>query len=268
VFAKTFRDAVSLERECAAPLMAIVPAGCFKMGSPPKESGRYERESPQHKVCIAARFAMGVYPVTFEEYDCFADNTRRRRPRDEGWGRGNRPVINVSWNDAQAYCVWLSEQTGQRYRLPSEAEWEYACRAGTDTPFHFGVGLTTKQANFDGRDTDNGSDNRRYRGKTLPVGSLIPNAFDLYDMHGNVWEWCQDGWHDDYMGAPSDGSSWEERSRLSWIFGSCVLGARVLRGGSWEDSAWNCRAAARSFDDPDLRYHNIGFRVCRSVHIK
>lgn len=117
------------------------------------------------------------------------------KPKDQGWGRGRRPVIKVFWSNARKYCAWLSEQTGRAYRLPSEAEWEYACRAGTETPFHFGARLTADQANFYGNSTYNGSAKGEYRKRTVPVGSFPPNAFGLYDMHGNVWEWCQDAWH-------------------------------------------------------------------------
>ena len=215
--------------------MVVIPAGRFLMGSPADEPERSDDEGPQHEVRIAAPFAMGVYAVTFEDYERFCDDTTRGKPEDQGWGRGNRPVINVSWEDAHDYCAWLSEQTGRNYRLPSEAEWEYACRAGTATPFHFGPRITTDQANFDGNYTYNGSAKGEYRKQTVPVGSFPPNAFGLYDMHGNVWEWCQDTWHESYEGAPSDGSAWEGGKKES----------RVLRGGSWGRRPRCCRAAYR-----------------------
>ena len=186
---------------------------------------------------------MGVYALTFEEYDRYCERTKREKPGDLGWGRANRPVINVSWNDAQAYCAWLTEQTGRAYRLPSEAQWEYACRAGTTTPFHFGARITTDQANFDGNYTYNGSAKGEYREQTVPVGSFPPNAFGLYDMHGNVWEWCQDAWHGNYKDAPTDGSAWEAKGDLS----------RVLRGGSWSYNPRDCRAAYRYDSAPDYR---------------
>lgn len=253
---QTFRDKLKVGGE--GPLMMVIPAGRFLMGAPLAEPERSDREGPQREVTIAQAFAMGVYAVTFDEYDNFCDNTKREKPRDRGWGRGSRPVINVSWIDAQAYCDWLSQQTVRAYRLPSEAEWEYACRAGTTTPFHFGLRITTDQANFDGNHTYNDSPKGERREQTLPVGSFAPNAFGLYDMHGNVWEWCQDAWHDSVDAAPRDGSAWEgERGVL-----------RVLRGGSWEFSPWYCRAAYRdSFDEMNC-YSGVGFRLCCSSLIK
>ena len=232
--------------------MVVIRAGRFLLGSPADEPERSDNEGPQHEVRIAASFAMGVYAVTFEDYERFCDDTTLRKPEDQAWGRGNRPVINVSWEDAHDYCAWLSRQTGRNYRLPSEAEWGYACRAGTDTPFYFGPRITTDQANFDGNYTYNGSAKGKYRMQTVPVGSFPPNAFGLYDMHGNVWEWCQDTWHKSYEAAPSDGSAWEGGKKMS----------RVVRGGSWGNRPWGCRAASRHFHPPDLRSLFIGFRVC------
>ncbi|MGH8590661.1 MAG: SUMF1/EgtB/PvdO family nonheme iron enzyme [Gammaproteobacteria bacterium] len=199
---QTFRD--RLNSGADGPLMVVIPAGRFRMGSPADEPERYGNEGPQHEVRIAAPFAMGVCEMTFEDYDRFGAHAKRRKAKDEGWGRGLRPVINVSWEDAQAYCAWLSGQTGRHYRLATEAEWEYACRGGTETPFDFGPRLTTDQANFDGNYTYNGSAKGKYRKQTVPVGSFPPNAFGLYDMHANVWECCQDTWHDNYEGHPTD----------------------------------------------------------------
>lgn len=253
---QTFRDKLKTGGE--GPLMVVVPSGRFVMGSPPEEPQRVEREGPQHEVRIAEPFAMGVHAVTFDEYDYFCDSTGRDKLGDQDWGRANRPVINVSWADAQAYCAWLNEQTGRPYRLPSEAEWEYACRAGTATPFHFGARISTDHANFDGRQTYNGSAQGEYRKKTVPVGSFPPNAFGLYDMHGNVWEWCQDAWHGNYEGAPADGSAWEAKGGVS----------RVLRGGAWFSFPRLCRAAYRYNAHPDGRLHSIGFRVCRGAPIE
>lgn len=173
---QTFRDPLKSGGE--GPLLTVIPAGRFLMGPPDSEPNRSNIEGPQHEVIIAQPFALGVYAVTFMEYRHFCEITGRKLPDDNGWGRENRPVINVSWYDAQAYCVWLSEQTNQSYWLPSEAEWEYACRAGTQTPFHTGETINPDQANF-----------ARKHAKTLPVGSFAPNTFGLYDMHGNVWEW-------------------------------------------------------------------------------
>ena len=246
---QTFRDKLKWGGE--GPLMVVIPAGHFLMGSPPDESDRGDREGPQHEVRIAEPFAIGVYVVTFEEYDRFCDATNQAKPKDKNWGRGRRPVINVSWDDAKTYCRWLTEQSGRAYRLPSEAEWEYACRAGTKTPFHFADIISADQANFDGNYPYNRSAKGKYRKRTEPVGSFAPNAFGLYDMHGNVWEWCQDNWHENYQGGPDDGSPWEE--------GKSVL--RVLRGGAWDDGAAGARSAARDFNLPVDRLNHLGFRV-------
>ena len=193
---QTFRDKLKSGGE--GPLMVVIPAGRFLMGSPNSEPERSPNEGPQHEVHIAKSFAMGVHTITFDDYDGFAIANKIEKPEDQGWGRDDRPVINVSWADAQAYCAWLCKQTGREYRLPSEAQWEYACRAGTQTPFYFGNTINTDQANFDGDYTYNGSTKGKMRGMTTPVGSFPPNAFGLHDMHGNVWEWCQDAWHDSY----------------------------------------------------------------------
>ncbi len=246
---QTFRD--PLKMGGAGPLMVVIPAGRFLMGSPPEEPERSVDEGPQHEVRIARPFALGVYAVTFDDYDRCCDGTQRKKPEDKNWGRGNRPVINVSWEDARAYCAWLSAQTEKPYRLPSEAEWEYACRAGTDTPFHFGARLSTDQANVNGEHTYNGSAKGEYRQRTMPVGAFPPNAFGLHEMHGNVWEWCQDAWHGDYNGAPADGSAWEAGGS----------GARVVRGGSWDDDPVYARSASRYGGDPVNRYDFVGFRV-------
>ena len=247
---QTFRD--RLKTGADGPLMVVISAGRFWMGSPADEPERSKDEGPQHEVRIAAPLAMGVYAVIFEDYDIFCESSKCGKPEDRGWGRGKRPVINVSWEDAQAYCAWLSEQTGRYYRLPSEAEWEYACRAGTVTPFHFGPRITTEQANFDGKYTYNGSAKGEYRAQTVPVGSFSPNAFGLYDMHGNVWEWCEDTWHESYKGAPSDGSAWRRGEKES----------RVVRGGSWGYYPRGCRAAGRGSPPPVGRSYYVGFRVC------
>jgi formylglycine-generating enzyme required for sulfatase activity len=254
---QTFRD--RLKTGADGPLMVVIPAGRFRMGSPTDEPERFDGEGPRHEVRIAAPFAMGVYAVTFEDYDIFCESTKRKKPEDPGWGRASRPVINVSWEDAQGYCAWLGEQTRRSYRLPSEAEWEYACRAGTATPFHFGPLITTEQANFNGNYTYKGSAEGEFRAWTVPVGSFMPNAFGLHDMHGNVWEWCHDPWHKSYEGAPIDGSAWEEGGEK---------GSRVLRGGSWGLRPRDCRAACRYRDAPGSRGTLIGFRVCCAAPIE
>src|SRR5512132_2381056 len=181
-----------------------LPLGEFLMGSPEDEEGRFNDEGPQHRVTIGRRFAIGPYPVTFDEYDHFCAVTLRAKPADEGWGRGRRPVINVSWKDAKAYVSWLSQHTGKPYRLPSEAEWEYAARAGTTTRYTFGDAVTPKYANYSESEF----------GKTTEVWpswrctAATPNAWGLHDMHGNVWEWVEDVYHDSYKGAPTDGTAW------------------------------------------------------------
>ena len=238
------------------PEMVVIPAGRFIMGSPAKEEGRYDNEDPQHFVIIAEPFALGRYPVTFDEYDEFAASTGRGPPDDRGWGRGRRPVINVSWHDAQAYAAWLSERTGEAYRLPSEAEWEYACRAGTTTPFHFGPTISTDEANYDGTYTYGSGTEGVCRMQTVPVGSFPANAFSLCDMHGNVWEWCADVGHNDYQGAPTDGRAWVEGGEQA---------RRVLRGGSWLYGPRYLRSGIRNESSSSRQDVEIGFRVARTL---
>jgi formylglycine-generating enzyme required for sulfatase activity len=245
---KSFRDCP----DC--PEMVILPPGEFTMGSPESEAKRGSDEGPQHKVTIAYPFAAGKYEVTFAEWDaCVAAGGCDHRPKDEGWGRGKRPVINVSWNDAQQYTKWLSQKTGQAYRLLSEAEWEYAARAGTSTPFYTGNCINTDQANYDGSGYDYnncGAKTGSYRNQTVAVGSFAPNAFGLYDMSGNVWEQVEDSFHGSYNGAPSDGSAWTGRK------------IRLLRGGAWNVSPNNLRAANRTIITLGNR-GSVGFRVAR-----
>ena len=227
-------------RDCArCPEMVVVPAGSYRMGAPSHEERREGDEGPVHEVRIAKSFAVGVYEVTFSEWEaCVAGGgCGGHRPHDRGWGRGNRPVIDVSWADAQAYVRWLSRRTGETYRLLSEAEWEYVARAGTTTPFHFGSTISTEQANYDGNFSYGSGRKGRYREKTVPVGRFAANRFGLHDVHGNVWEWVQDCWNASYQGAPRDGSAWER--------GDCSK--RVLRGGSWLDEPWFLRSANRDW---------------------
>ncbi|MDO9311236.1 MAG: SUMF1/EgtB/PvdO family nonheme iron enzyme [Nitrosomonas sp.] len=240
---QTFRDKLKSGGE--GPLLTVIPAGRFLMGSLDSESNRDDDEGPRHEVIIAQPFVLGVYAVTFAEYGRFCEITGRKPPADNDWGRENRPVINVSWHDTRAYCAWLSAQTGQLYCLPSEAEWEYACRAGTQTPFHTGETINPDQANF-----------AREHEKTLPVGSFAPNAFGLYDMHGNVWEWTQDCWHDNYHNAPDDGSAWLEKDD-----GEC--NCRVVRGGSWAYVPQDLRSANRGRIGTDAAKFYLGFRIAR-----
>ena len=224
--------------------MVIVPAGAFDMGS------STEYENPMHRVTFAKQFAIGRYEVTFDEWDrCVEDNGCKAQPDDRGWGRGDRPVINVSWDDAKAFTTWLSQKTGQTYRLPSEAEWEYAARAGTTTAYWWGRDVGSRQANC--RECNTGSGQQ-----TSPVGSYKANAFGLYDTAGNTAEWVEDCWNDNYRGAPKDGSA--------WTAGQCRL--RVLRGGAYDSQAKSVRSTARFRYDTDVRYAANGFRVLRELH--
>ncbi len=243
-------------RALGVPEMVSIRAGCFQMGSPASEPQRFSDEGPQHKVCLKA-FEIGKTEVTFTQYDAFAEATGRKKPGDEGWGRGNLPVIHVGWEDAVAYAHWLSELTGQTYRLPSEAEWEYAARAGTETPFWTGRCINGDQANYDGRYDYNscGAKTGVFRGKTVPVGSSPANPWGLHDVHGNVWEWVQDRWHRNYKGAPADGSAWDRGD----------ASARVLRGASWENVPWGLRSACRSRGSLGLRDGDTGFRLARTL---
>jgi len=244
--------------ECLdCPTMVWIPAGTFTQGSPTDEPERDSDEGPQRTVNVPA-FAMGRTEVTFDQWDaCFADGGCSHNPDDEGWGRGDRPVINVRWNDAQEYVTWLSNKTGEDYRLPSESEWEYATRADTTGRFNTGDCITTDQANFDGNFPAQGCPTGVYRQQTLPVASFAPNAFGLYDTHGNVWEWVQDCWNGSYDGAPTDGSA--------WMTGDCSLA--VLRGGSWFGLGRILRSAYRTTDGRGTRYLSYGFRVARSVSL-
>ena len=231
------------------PEMVIIPAGRFLMGSPAGEAKREEYEGPQHQVAISRPFGIGRHAVTFDDYDAFCSATGRDKPGDSGWGRAHRPVINVTWGDAAAYCQWLSQQTGRAYRLPTEAEWEYACRAGTTTPFHFGETLSTDQANCDGNRPYSNGPKSAYRKQTVPVGSLPANPWGLCEMHGNVWEWCQD-WYGLYATGP-----------IPNPIGPPTGERRVLRGGSWFNEARFLRSASRLALAPGDRLRLIGFRL-------
>ncbi len=235
--------------------MIFIPGGTFLMGSPASEKERSSDESPQHQVKVQP-FWMGKYQVTQAQWRAVAQlpKVEREIELDPSYFKGDdRPVEQISWLDAVEFCKRLSKKTGKEYRLPSEAEWEYACRAGTTTPFHFGETITTDLANYDGSDVYGSGPKGRCLKQTTPVGSYkVANAFGLYDMHGNVWEWCEDPWHDDYGGAPTDGSAWLAESSNA----NCVL-----RGGSWNIDPGNCRSAIRYSDSPDNRNVVIGLRV-------
>lgn len=244
-------------KDCdACPEMVVIPAGSFTMGSPASEPGRYSDEYPQHQVTISRQFAAGKFEVTFDEWDvCVRESGCGHFPSDSGWVRGRRPVTNVSWDDAKQYVQWLSRKTGRNYRLLTEAEWEYVARAGTTTAFSFGSTITPQQANYHTEEFYAGSlVAASSREQPAPVGNYAPNAFGLYDVHGNVWEWTEDCWNANYSGAPTNGSA--------WIAGDCFL--RVLRGGSWSSGPWALRSAFRSLFIASSRSTDYGFRLART----
>jgi formylglycine-generating enzyme required for sulfatase activity len=232
--------------------MIAIPGGTFWMGSPANEAERGDNESPQHQVTVPS-FFMGKYPLTQAQYQAIMG-------KNPAYFKGNnRPVENVSWDDAVRFCQKLSQRTGKNYRLPSEAEWEYACRAGTKTPFSFGDNITTDLVNYNGNYPYKSAPKGKYREQTTDVGTFPPtfppNPFGLYDMHGNVWEWCEDDWHENYIDAPTDGSAWNSQSGSK---------TKLLRGGSWYHDARNCRSAFRGRDSRDDRLDYCGFRVVSS----
>jgi formylglycine-generating enzyme required for sulfatase activity len=241
----------------ALPLhMVLVPGSTFLMGSPDNEPEREENEGPQHEVTVRS-FFMGRYPVTQAQWRAVATlpQVNQELDPDPSNSKGdNRPVERVSWFGAEEFCLRLAQHTDRAYRLPTEAEWEYACRAGTTTPFYFGKTLTTELANYDGSSYGDGPEGE-FLGETTSVNHFgIANAFGLSDMHGNVLEWCQDHWHGNYEGAPTDGSAWlTDNSKAS----------RVNRGGSWINHPRHCRSACRNTLTPNL-FNNpyLGFRVC------
>ena len=245
---RVFRDRLNGGGE--GPEMIILAAGSFLMGSPESEKYRRKSEGPQYRVSVSQPFALSVNEITFAEYDTFTNSTERPRPDDRGWGRGDRPVINVSWEDATAYARWLSEQTGQHYRLPTEAEWEYAVRAGSTTAYSFSDD-SSRLDEYAWFDSNSGE-------KTHSVGKKKPNAWGLKDMHGNVWEWVEDDWHDDYKGAPDDGRPRIEEDRGAY---------RVIRGGGWGNETLRCRSAIRNGTSSDVRSGVLGFRLSRSVSL-
>ena len=275
-FAQDLGNDITLE-------MVAIPGGTFTMGSPANEKDSFDDERPQHQVTVPP-FFMGKYPVTQDQWRAVASRTDLKVEKDldpdpsyfkdppkppflrgasdsppfEGGARGgsptrwDRPVEQVNWYDAIEFCARLSKLTVREYRLPSEAEWEYACRAGTTTPFYFGETITGKLANYNASETYADEPKGEYREETTPVGQFSPNAFGLYDMHGNVWEWCADTWHDNYDGAPTDGSAWIENGDDN---------RSSLRGGSWYIDPFNCRSASR-YDDYRRDYSgDYGFRV-------
>lgn len=231
-------------KDCSdCPQMVVIPEGSFKMGS--NES---DNEQPIHTVTIK-KFSMSTTEVTFDQWDaCHRAKGCSHKPQDEGWGRANNPVINVNWNDANEYAKWISKKTGKKYRLPSEAEWEYAARAGSMTKYPWGNIINCSQARYGYFDDDCGTQE-----STDPVMSHAANKYGLYDMHGNVWEWTQDCWNESYYGAPNNGSP--------WLKGACAR--RVLRGGSWLNKADDLRSACRNWNSASRRFYFLGFRLAQ-----
>ncbi|MBW4617173.1 MAG: SUMF1/EgtB/PvdO family nonheme iron enzyme [Desmonostoc vinosum HA7617-LM4] len=246
--------------------MVYIPEGSFLMGSPANEPERLSSESPQRQVTVRA-FFMGKYAVTQAQWQAVAalpQVNRKLKPDPSHFKGADRPVEKVSWYDAVEFCDRLSQYTGRPYILPSEAEWEYACRAGTTTPFHFGETITSELANYNAGNagyTYGAGVKGTYREETTPVSSFnAANAFGLYDMHGNVWEWCLDDWHDNYEGAPTDGSAWLNNNNLSQ-----KQEYALLRGGSWLNYPEYCRSASRDYSNRDVDSINVGFRVVCAV---
>jgi len=256
-FIETLPNNVSLE-------MVEIPAGNFEMGAPESEKESRDNERPQLDVSVQT-FCMGKYPITQAQWRVVATLPQINQeldPEPSHFNGEDRPVESVSWLDVMEFCRRLSKHTKREYRLPSEAEWEYACRAGTTTPFHFGETITTDYVNYDGNypygDAPKGED----RNETTDVGSFkAANAFGLYDMHGNVWEWCADDWHDSYEGAPKDGSVWIKDIKNY----EAPETIKPLRGGSWDDVARDCRSACRDIGDARDQDDALGFRVVCSL---
>ncbi|WP_347239093.1 formylglycine-generating enzyme family protein [Sphaerospermopsis sp. FACHB-1094] len=235
--------------------MVYIPGGIFLMGAPESEKASIDDERPQHYVTVKP-FYMGKYTITQEQWEKVVYSCPTVKdwldPHPSYFKGDKLPVEQVSWYDAVEFCARLSKKTGRQYRLPSEAEWEYACRAGSAKPFSFGDTITTDVVNYDGNYTYGNAPKGKYRGQTTAVGTFSPNAFGLYDMHGNVWEWCADTWHHNYEGAPNDGSAWINENDNHY---------RLLRGGSWNYYPRICRSAYRLRFTPVGRYLDVGFRV-------
>jgi formylglycine-generating enzyme required for sulfatase activity len=250
-----------LGNDVALP-MILVNGGKFMMGSPETEEDRSSDEGPQHSVTVK-NFFLGRYPVTQEQWQIVAETYDKvnleLNPKPSNFEGAKRPVEQVSWYQAQEYCDRLAQKTKRPYRLPTEAEWEYACRAGTETPFYFGNTISTELVNYDGSIPLAGrivTQSQRRR-ETISVDHFkIANAWGLSDMHGNVLEWCQDHWHDNYRDAPKDGSAWLTDNPDA---------SRVWRGGSWDTYPRNCRSAYRCVNYPADRIYNLGFRVSCSA---
>ena len=239
--------------------MAVIPSGTFLMGASENEEGRIEDELPQHYVNVNF-FLLGKYPVTQAQWrfvSCLPRIERELEHNPSRFEGVDYPVDTVSWKDVLEFCARLSTKTGYTYRLPSEAEWEYACRATTENPFHFGETITSKLANYNGRKSYAYEGEGIFRQQTTPIDYFrFPNSFGLYDMHGNVWEWCGDPWHNSYEEAPTHGIVWTSNGEKSY---------RVMRGGSWNSSPIFCRSGYRMKGELEQRGDGIGFRVARSI---
>jgi formylglycine-generating enzyme required for sulfatase activity len=233
--------------------MVQIPGGRFMMGAAKGEEGADDDEFPQHEVMVEG-FSIGKFTVTQAQWKAIANLPKVEtdlKPDPSNFKGANRPIEEVSWHEAIEFCDRLSRKTQKTYRLPSEAQWEYACRSGTTTSFHFGETITTDLVNFDGNYNYAKASKGEYRKATIDVGSLPPNAFGLYDMHGNVWEWCMDTWHGSYDRAPNDDTAWIDKNG----------GLRLIRGSSWSTNPHNCRSATRNYNDPTNCRNNLGFRV-------
>ena len=251
-FFEKLKDDISLE-------MVLISGGSFEMGAAENELESNEDELPQHLVTVPT-FFMGRYPITQAQWRVVASFPKIEleiEPDPANFKGDDRPVESINWHKAVEFCQRLSKKTGRNYRLPSEAEWEYGCRAGTKMPFHFGETITTDLANYNGNYVYGKGPKGEYREQTTPVGQFgVANNFGLCDLHGNVYEWCADAWHSNYDNAPTDGSVWEAGGDDS---------TRVLRGGSWSSYPRYCRSASRLYDPPDYRFDYIGFRVVCAV---
>jgi len=260
--------------EGVALTMLRIPAGSFEMGAPETEAESLGRERPVHRVTLR-EFLLGQTPITQAQWRAVAAWQRLEHEAAECWPesvntdpvaklnaperfRGDkRPVVNVSWIEASAFCERLALRTGKNYTLPSEAQWEYACRAGTTTPFHCGATISTALANYDGREVFGNGEKGVLRQQTTDVASFPANPWGLHDMHGNVWEWCADHWHNNYQGASGDGDPWIDKEVKE-----DEMNLRLLRGGSWHDLPRNCRSASRNYFRSGPRSLDFGFRVC------
>ncbi len=238
--------------------MVVINPGSGKLGSPAFEQKRQRFENPMRETAIQYPFEVSKYEITFDDWNkCLADGgCAGHKPDDKGWGRGKRPVINISYDDTQNFISWLNRKTGETYRLLSEAEWEYVARAGQDAPFGTGYEMTAALANFDGKAPYGSSQTGPYRRKTEPVGKYPPNAFGVHDMHGNVYEWVEDCWNADHSGSRGDGSPRTD--------GDCKY--RVMKGGSWVTHGYQMRAAARVRYVTDYRYDDYGLRLARTLN--